>query len=192
MRAVTHDADKRRIRGEMRQRRDAMDTTQRRRCSDAIARAVLDSDVYRSARSVFLYLSTPHEVDTAPILCAAWADGKQVYVPKCIGPHTMLAVRLRADDVLISGPMGIREPEDATECTMPEDIDLCLAPCVSVTLDGVRLGYGGGYYDAFLARCGGYKLCLCFESCVSPALPAEPWDVTMDAVCTERGLFPCR
>lgn len=192
MSAVTHEDTKRRIRAEIKQRRDAMDTTQRRCCSEAIARAVLGSNVYRRARSVFLYLSTPHEADTAAIIRAAWADGKTVYVPKCVGPHEMLAVRLREGDPLISGTMGIREPEDTTECAMPADIDLCLVPCVSVTLGGVRLGCGGGYYDTFLARCGGYKLCLCFASCVSPTLPANEWDVPMDAVCTERGLFPCR
>lgn len=185
-------AEKRRIRGEMARRAAEMGEDARQTASAAIAAAVLESGVYREAESIFVYLGTDREPDTDAIVRDALARDKAVYVPQCVGPHHMQAVRITADSAFIAGAFGIREPADISDWAAPEDMDLCLVPCVSVTTDGVRLGHGGGYYDAFLARCRGYRLCLCFAECISPALPAEEHDAVMDAVCTERGLFPCR
>lgn len=189
---MTTAEEKKHLRREAKDRLAGLDDGQRRAASEAIIRRVLESPAYRGADSVFLYLSTAAEPDTAPLLRHALAGGKRVYVPLCTGPHEMKAVRVDERTRFVAGAYGIPEPEDASECAAPEDIDLTLVPCLAAGKDGSRLGHGGGYYDAYLARGGGHRMCLCFGVCLFPALPADERDAAMDAVCTEDGIYTCR
>ena len=50
---------------------------------------------------------------------------------------------------------------------------------------GFRLGYGGGYYDRFLAKTGAVCAALCAEARLTDALPAEPFDRRCDYIFTE-------
>ena len=55
-----------------------------RRAADAkIAQAVIESEAFASARTVFCYVSVRTEPDTAAIMEAAWRAGKRVAVPRC-------------------------------------------------------------------------------------------------------------
>lgn len=158
----------------------------RRANSEKIARAVLESDVYRQAKSVFIYVSMPTEPDTRPILADALCSGKRVYVPKCADKHTMLAVEIKSLADLRPGVWGIPEPEDMPETYTPPAIDLAVVPCVGASPGGARLGHGAGYYDRFFENCETYKLCLCFADLLTDAVPTEPHDTPMDAVITEN------
>ena len=158
----------------------------RRANSEKIARAVLESDVYRQAKSVFIYVSMPTEPDTRPILADALKSGKRVYVPKCVDKRTMLAVEIKSLADLRPGVWGIPEPEDMPETYAPPALDLTLVPCVGASLNGARLGHGAGYYDRFFAGCETYKLCLCFADLLTDEIPMLPNDVRMDRVITER------
>ena len=42
------------------------------------------------------------------------------------------------------------EPKDS--CEKDSDLDILLVPTVGISVDGVRLGYGHGFYDKFLAQ----------------------------------------
>lgn len=81
---------------------------------------------------------------------------------------------------------GIPKPK-GTEVFQPE---LLLVPCVGFGPGGVRLGYGGGFYDRTLASlqprpatCG-----LAYAHGFVPWLEAEAHDVPLDAVLTEDGV----
>lgn len=150
--------------------------------SESIANLVLALPEYRNALSVFLYVAMPTEPDTGAILAAALADGKTVCVPKCIGKHEMLAVRIRSTDDLAPGAYGILEPVDCSETIEPAAIDLILVPCVSASRDGRRLGHGAGYYDRFLEGNADKTLCLCFRKAMRDDIPMEENDVYMHRV----------
>ena len=68
----------------------------------------------------------------------------------------------------------------------PENIDLILAPALSCDRNGYRLGYGGGYYDRFLARTRAVAAALCAESRLTDELPREPFDLPCNYIITER------
>ena len=78
--------------------------------------------------------------------------------------------------------------EDAPLIT-PEEIELCLVPCMTCNHNGERLGYGGGFYDRFLARTTCPKMMLCREKVMTENIPTEPHDLIMEHVISEAGIF---
>ena len=92
---------------------------------------------------------------------------------------------------LEQGRFGIpTAPSDAPEARI-DDIDLALIPCVSATRQGVRLGYGGGYYDRFFAGDRGKTAAyvLCREQMLSEKLPKDDHDVVFDGIITEKNIY---
>jgi 5,10-methenyltetrahydrofolate synthetase len=81
---------------------------------------------------------------------------------------------------------GIPKPK-GTEAFAPS---LLLVPCVGWGPRGVRLGYGGGFYDRTLAALAPrpYTAGLAYAHGHIPWLRAEPHDVPLDAVLTEDGV----
>lgn len=89
---------------------------------------------------------------------------------------------------------GIPEPS-----TLPiinvAGIDALLMPLVGFDEDGNRLGMGAGFYDRTLAALGPRRptlIGIAFEGQRVDHLPADPWDIPLDYVVTERKIHDCR
>ena len=80
----------------------------------------------------------------------------------------------------------IPKPKD-TEVVVPT---LLLVPCVGYGPGGVRLGYGGGFYDRTLAALSPrpYTVGLAYGHAFVPGLEAEPHDMPLDAILSDDGL----
>ena len=156
----------------------------RRAAGESIQEQVLSSPEYAASRSLFVYVSMPGEPPTDRIIRQALSDGKEVFVPKCVG-REMLAVRIDSPDELRPGTMGIPEPEDCAKTKTAGELELILVPCVSASEDGRRLGHGGGYYDRFLARERRNAVCLCFRRMLCTDIPVEENDVRIPRVITD-------
>ncbi len=163
----------------------------------AVAGYVLGMPQWKDGRKILRYMPLRQELDTMAIVAEAWACGKEVYLPRCdaMKKGIMQVALCRAMDELVEGAYGILEPDPARCPACELDgvlIDLALIPAVAFDTQGNRLGYGGGYYDRFLAHAGLHKTCLvglAHALQVVDALPREPWDCAMHAVCTERGML---
>ncbi len=90
---------------------------------------------------------------------------------------------------------GCEMEDDAYGIPKPKDTPvfhptLLLVPCVGYGPEGVRLGYGGGFYDRTLATLAPrpYTVGLAYSFGFLPWLKAEPHDVPLDAVLTEEGV----
>ena len=74
--------------------------------------------------------------------------------------------------------------------------DVLLVPLLAVTLSGVRLGQGRGYYDRALAalrrRQHVLAIGLAWECQIAPTLMAEPWEMPLDMIATPQRLVDCR
>lgn len=103
----------------------------------------------------------------------------------------------RAGDALGSNRYGIPEPMLATDaCLLPEAMQAVVLPVLGFTRQGLRLGMGGGYYDASFAfrrtsdapplLIGAAFACQEIET-----LEAQSWDVAMDTVATENEWIRC-
>ena len=90
---------------------------------------------------------------------------------------------------------GCEMEEDAYGIPKPKGTpafapNLLLVPCVGYGPKGLRLGYGGGFYDRTLATLQPrpFTVGLAYTNGFVPWLTAEPHDVPLDAVLTDEGL----
>ena len=134
-------------------------------------------------------MGTAGEINTRPILEHILSAGKRLGVPRCIEKGVMEVRSVTSLDQLKPGMYGIPEPDEACPLICPGEIDLAFVPCLSCSRDGRRLGYGGGYYDRYLARTGCRRIALCQEKMTEEAIPAEEWDLRMDGVITEKRIY---
>lgn len=75
----------------------------------------------------------------------------------------------------------------ATDPIDPMAVDVVVVPGLAFTVNGHRLGQGGGWYDRFLAstRDGCRKIGVGFDVQIVDEVPTEEHDVTLDMVITE-------
>ena len=158
-----------------------------RAASENITKRFLSGEVYKNSEKIFIYVSVKHEPDTLTIINDALKNNKKVYVPKCAN-NNMLAVRINGMKNLITGKLGILEPENYYETIEPENLDLIIVPCLSASLNGKRLGHGMGYYDKFLSV-GNIRektICFCFKRMLCGEIPMNENDVYMKSILTEE------
>ena len=150
--------------------------------SAELARQLAVHPLYRAAKSIYGYLSYNQEVLTPPILAQAQRDGKRVAVPKVFdGGASMRFLWLDDLSRIAKGYCGIPEPtDDGPEADDPGA--LVLMPGLAFTPEGGRLGYGGGFYDRFLAREPHPTLALCYDFQMVSRLPSQAHDIPVDAV----------
>ena len=158
----------------------------------AEARRVLDSSAYGQARVLLGYAALPEEIQTDGILHRALAEGKALYLPRCLDDAGQMAFyRVQALEELESGSFGVREPSlAAPQYNM--DLDgqaLCLVPGLCFDNKGYRLGYGKGYYDRFLAKFRGVTLGLCYNDFLQDCLPVGDYDLPVQQIATENRVF---
>lgn len=181
--------EKKALRREIRARGEMLDSAYRQRANLALREKIFESEAWRQASSVFVFVSMWDEPDTYPILTAALESGKALYVPRCYPGRIMKAVRISSIDELQPGTLGIPEPVNDRETAGIGGFSLALIPCVSAWKDGRRMGHGVGYYDRFLVDRNCKKFCLCYEALLSDQIPMDAHDIRMDAVVTERALY---
>ena len=88
---------------------------------------------------------------------------------------------------LEKGSFDILEPKE--DCKKDNDLDVVLVPTVGITPNGIRLGYGHGYYDRFLANYQTVSISLTFEKQIIKKIPKQEHDITIDWIVTEDRVF---
>jgi 5-formyltetrahydrofolate cyclo-ligase len=173
--------NKQEIRGAVRARKRAMTPEMIREKSEALARQLFENELYRQAKSIYGYLPYNQEVRTVPMLEQALRDGKKVAVPKCYGDE-MRFIWMEDLSAVEKGYAGIPEPV-ADGPVADDEMALVLMPGLAFDREGHRIGYGGGFYDKFLARERNHpKVALCYDFQVFDRLETEEFDIPVD-VC---------
>ena len=163
---------------------------ERRSRSLAVAGRVEALEAVRSARTLAAYTALGGEVDPLALVETCAARGVCVVFPRIVVGERRLAFAECAPHELVRGALGAAEPPPSAAEVALDAIDAVVLPGVAFTPDGHRLGRGGGYYDATLARMPrAFKVGLAFELQLVPTLPFEPHDVRLDAIATEARLL---
>ena len=185
---------KRDLRARMRAVRSDMGPEGRARVDRAICERVCGLAEWQAAPVVLPYLSFGAEVDTRGLIARAWEAGKVVALPRCVGgTRQMRWYVVESLDGLERSRLGVEEPvADPARVLDPAGAGACaltLVPGLAFDPAGFRIGYGGGFYDAFLGGFPGVRLGLCREAQLVASLRdegvLEPHDLPCDLVVSE-------
>lgn len=147
---------------------------------------IINLKEYKEANTIFCFVNTEDEINTRVIIENALESGKRVGVPKCIGKGIMEAYEIKGYSSLKNGKYGILEPKVGCLLVKPEEIDFAIIPCVSCNREGYRLGYGGGFYDRYLANTKFPTAVICREKILCDYIPHNETDIKIDKVITDR------
>ncbi|KAI6225231.1 5-formyltetrahydrofolate cyclo-ligase [Aphelenchoides fujianensis] len=170
----------------------ALDAAEVKRQSGEVEKKVWESDWYKQAKVVSIYVSTVGEIETDRLIKRAYEDGKTVFIPRFEkGNPRMQMVRLQnmqEFEILQPSLWGIRQFEqlDGRQISVP--IDLVLAPGVAFTRAGDRCGHGMAFYDKFFSEHkelfgkSPFKAALALREQVLDEVPTTETDVRLDTV----------
>ena len=174
--------------------RDRQDSEELKKKSKIILGKLYDLSCYKKAKKILTYVSTGSEADTRELIIKAVSDKKNVYVPRVYGKE-MKFHKIISLDELCPGYYGILEPDIHCEEWKNEDdivdgTDLCVMPGLAFDNNFNRIGYGGGFYDRFLAAAKGItSVGICYDSLIYESVPTEPHDISVDYIITEKGIM---
>jgi 5-formyltetrahydrofolate cyclo-ligase len=176
------------LRGQALSRRNALGETERAGASATIAERAADIMVSLLPNSVALYRPIGSECDTRVLIVKAGLIGADVGLPAIVDRSRIVFRRYRPGDPLVAGGFGTSVPSAEAPLIEP---DVMIVPIVGFDRSGIRLGYGRGYYDGAIGalRAAGRDprlIGIAFSAQEVEAIPAEPHDVRLDWIVTEK------
>lgn len=151
--------------------------------SDLVTKTLINTEVFKKAKTIISYIAFGGEVETKQIMTYAHKLGKKVGVPFCGVSRNMQVCRWEPGICLSRGIYGTWEPT-IKEGISTRDIDLVIVPGLAFDILGNRLGRGKGFYDRFLRRVPlrVATVGLAFDFQILPRVPVTPNDFRIDQV----------
>jgi 5-formyltetrahydrofolate cyclo-ligase len=145
----------------------------------------------RGVRQIFAFM--PHKGEPDVTKLVAERGGLRFGWPVVAGPTEIAFYELALDEPAVVGRFGIKEPDPVGKTPLVADAETAiLVPALAVDRGGHRLGYGGGFYDRYLATAGAaVTVGVVFSRFVVPALAAEGHDRRLAFLATEQGVVAC-
>jgi 5-formyltetrahydrofolate cyclo-ligase len=178
------------LRSRLLQHRQQLATNLWQESSERICQHISNSPQFERAQTILAYQSCRQEPDLTHLFDRT---NKQWGLPRCVDKDLIWHV-WQPSEPLQNGAYGILEPSADSPVLVPEKVDLMLVPAVALDRQGYRLGYGGGYYDRLRANplwSSIPTIGIAFDFAFVEALPIDPWDLKLDAVCTESQILGC-
>ena len=189
-------AKKKLLRKEILNIRNNMNSDNKKEKDTIIKEKFLNSDYYKKAKNIFIYISYGSEIDTKEIINYALGDGKTLFVPRTeFETKLMDAVKITSLNNMTEDRYGILEPSKEEPYIQPDQLDLIVVPGVAFDKEGGRTGYGAGYYDRYFKkiskeRAGKIKkVALAYDFQVIDNVPIDEQDVRIDCVITEKKII---
>lgn len=190
-------ATKKEIRRAVLAERKALDAETVALASQVICRRVMETDAYKEAEDVCLYMPINNEVDVLLLAGEAESEGKKVWVPKVVSRSAdgeageMVFNRYEGNSGVntVKGAYDIMESV-SEEILKPKETTLIIMPGAVFTPWKDRIGYGGGFYDRFLSE---NPMCrtvaVCYDLQVVDEIPTEEFDRKPDYVISETSIY---
>lgn len=159
----------------------------------ALLNKLMNMDLVKNSQTVGITASLPLEVDTSAIIAHLWDEGKDVYLAKAENDaeHTLNFLQYTYRSKLKKSKFGVEEIADQ-DALVNNDLDLIIVPGVAFALDShVRLGFGGGYYDRFLAKTDSKTVSLANKimQFSTATWPVEKTDIPVQRIVTADKIY---
>ncbi len=176
------------------EKRHSLDPELRAQNNEKICRNMISSATFRYADIILMFYPKEDEIDIRPIADAAIAAGKKIAFPRCNPEdHSMVFHFITSFDQLEPGSYNIMEPKADLPAFDREQAEtanvVCIVPAVVFDKKGYRIGYGGGYYDRYLSGFRGTKVGMAYRDFIVNSVPHGRFDLTVDVMMSERGLY---
>ena len=179
----------------MRQQRRKLSLTQQKLAALKIARKISALNAFKSAKRVGFYFANDGEISPEEILKLAIKKNKQCFASALKNKQTMVFRKYLGKSAIEKHAYCFFQPRKGCAEIYPNALDLVFVPLVAFTVQGDRLGMGGGYYDrtfAFKKRSPKNPPTLvgiAHQCQQTENLSTEKWDVSMDYICTDKMLL---
>ncbi len=150
--------------------------------SEKMQKKLKKINAFRNAQKIGAYYPIGSEILTQDIIQELLSNGKEVFLPKVIGDNIEFRKILDFSS-LEKDSFDIMEPKD--DCKTDNNLEVILVPTVGISPDGVRLGYGHGFYDRFLAKNKTTTISLTLEKQIVKNIPRAEHDMIIDWIVTE-------
>lgn len=161
--------------------------------TQSIIRRLSKMDDFVYAKTIHCYVaSRPGEVDTRRLIEYMDGWGKTIVIPKLNkATKTFHRFNFMGWEYLIRNNEGYLEPHVGIDEDL-SDVDLIIVPVLATSIHGLRVGYGGGYYDKLLKKTFAPKIALAFEFQIFDYIESDFHDVRVDKIVTERRVIDTR
>jgi len=186
------------LRQELRQYLNGLKSVEHNRLVQAAIENFLLTPEYARSEKIAAFYPVRHELDLMPLIETCWADNKSVYLP-CLLPkpfQKMYFLPYSPNTPMKRNRYNIPEPSlPMNQKINTRQLDIVITPLLAFGPQGQRLGMGGGYYDrtfAFQNRATHYfrpRLWAIALEAQSHELTANPWDVNIHGVATEKTIY---
>jgi len=152
---------------------------------------LFSSPAWVNSQTIGITISKEFEWNTRPIIEQAWELGKTVCVPKSYPKEKELVFyKLDSYEQLEPSYYQLLEPKiTETEQINKKQMDLLIVPGILFDKDGYRIGFGGGYYDRYLADYPNETVSLLARAQLIEDLPVHSFDINVNQMITEEGFF---
>jgi 5,10-methenyltetrahydrofolate synthetase len=167
--------------------RSAIALEERRRDDERITAMLLEGFTVLRGRAVGFYWPMKGEFDPRVAVLRLREEGAKAALPVVVRKAAPLEFRAWWPGVeTVPGVYDLPVPR--SEAVIPEAL---LMPPVGFDALGYRLGYGGGYFDRTNAALGlrPLRIGVGRELCRIPTIHPQPYDIAMDFVVTEAGVY---
>lgn len=144
--------------------------------SAVLADKLVQTEEYKSSKNIMLFYPMPEEVNLLSLLKD---ETKTFYLPRIKG-NELECCPYCVGDELCESKFHTQEP--TCQACNKTVIDIVITPALACDKNGYRLGYGGGFYDRFLADFKGIKVvCIPKELIIETVYP-EKYDIKTDLI----------
>ncbi len=176
-------------------------------CSKNILNNLISNEYFNQCKSILVYVSIPGEVQTTEIINFSYNEHKQIVVPIVQKKNKMLLLSILSNEHITDlnlnksvnkikmwerSNFGVLEPhQDTIKPINISEIDLIIVPGLGFDKTGMRVGFGGGYYDRLLAKRHKHTklIAVAFNFQIFKSLPYNKYDQKVDLIITENEII---
>lgn len=148
--------------------------------SEIIVNKIKNSKDFKEAKIIGIYYPIRNEID----LLKLFEENKTLCLPRVFGDEMEFFIVNSIEDLHL-GCFNVYEPNDNLKRVDKNKMDIIYVPCVGLSNDFYRIGYGKGYYDRYLLGYLNKKIAVCYKFQVINEKFYEEFDVKLDSVITD-------